>query len=134
MKSDLSSLGFRETPLTRDPVISDCFTRGYHRETAEEIRRTVARCMSATLVVPADTGNVDNPVSVHKATSVGRFFVWSVREVVCGESCQARCDRGRHCTCNTTISSLSGKATGILCREVVQKTGVLDRSYYLIVY
>ena len=56
MKIDLSSLGFRKTPFTRELAISDRFTLDYQRDAAEEIRRTVAQRMSATLVAPAGTG------------------------------------------------------------------------------
>ena len=56
MKIDLSSLGFRKTPFTRELAISDRFTLDYQREAAEEIGRTVAQRMSATLVAPAGTG------------------------------------------------------------------------------
>ena len=56
MKLDLSSMGFRKTPFTRELDISDRFTLDYQSEVAEDIRRTVAQRMSATLVAPAGTG------------------------------------------------------------------------------
>ena len=56
MKIDLSALGFRKTPFTRELDMSDRFTLDYQREAADEIGRTVAQRMSATLVAPAGTG------------------------------------------------------------------------------
>jgi len=56
MKIDLSSLGFRKTPFTRELAISERFILDHQCEAAEEIRRTVAQRMSATLVAPAGTG------------------------------------------------------------------------------
>lgn len=56
MSLDLSPLGFRKTPFTRELTIAERFTLSHQSEVAEALAHTVRQRMSAALVAPAGTG------------------------------------------------------------------------------
>ncbi len=56
MSLDLSPLGFRKTPFTRELSITERFVLPYQAEVAEALAEAVRRRMSATLIAPAGTG------------------------------------------------------------------------------
>lgn len=53
---DLSPLGFRKTPFTREVDVSEHFEMAQQQAAAEELAQTVSQRMSGTLVAPAGTG------------------------------------------------------------------------------
>jgi len=79
MKIDLSSLGFRKTPFTREIAIGDSFVLSYQRAAAEEIAHTVAQRMSATLVAPAGTGKTVTLRMLANALPEARYQVRYVK-------------------------------------------------------
>ena len=56
MSIDLSPLGFRKTPFTREFPVSERFALPYQAEVAEALSEAVRRRMSAALIAPAGTG------------------------------------------------------------------------------
>ena len=56
MSTDLSPLGFRKTPFTRELAIGERCTLPHQTEAAEALAGTVRQRMSAALIAPAGTG------------------------------------------------------------------------------
>lgn len=56
MSIDLSRLGFRKTPFTRELAVSERFALPHQVEVAEALTEAVHQRMSAALVAPAGTG------------------------------------------------------------------------------
>ena len=56
MSIDLSPLGFRKTPFTREFPVSERFVLPYQAEVAQALSEAVRRRMSAALIAPAGTG------------------------------------------------------------------------------
>jgi general secretion pathway protein A len=56
MSVDLSPLGFRKTPFTRELAVAERFSLPHQSEVAEALADTVRQRMSAALVAPAGTG------------------------------------------------------------------------------
>ncbi len=56
MSIDLSPLGFRKTPFTRELSVAERFVLPYQAEAAEALAEAVRRRMSAALIAPAGTG------------------------------------------------------------------------------
>ena len=56
MSLDLSPLGFRKTPFTRELSVAERFVLPYQTEAAEALAEAVRRRMSAALIAPAGTG------------------------------------------------------------------------------
>ncbi len=56
MSLDLSPLGFRKTPFTRELSVAERFVLPYQSEAAEALAEAVRRRMSAALIAPAGTG------------------------------------------------------------------------------
>jgi len=56
MSLDLSPLGFRKTPFTREVSVAERFLLPYQLEVAEALAEAVRKRMSAALIAPAGTG------------------------------------------------------------------------------
>ena len=56
MSIDLSPLGFRKTPFTRELTVAERCTLDYQAEAAEGLTEAVRQRMSAALIAPAGTG------------------------------------------------------------------------------
>jgi type II secretory pathway predicted ATPase ExeA len=56
MSLDLSPLGFRKTPFTRELSVTETFELPYQEEVADSLAEAVRRRMSAALIAPAGTG------------------------------------------------------------------------------
>ena len=56
MSIDLSPLGFRKTPFTREVAINDRFALPHQVEVADALAQAVHQRMSAALIAPAGTG------------------------------------------------------------------------------
>ena len=56
MSIDLSPMGFRKTPFTRELAVSECFALPRQIEVADALAEAVHQRMSAALVAPAGTG------------------------------------------------------------------------------
>ncbi|MBT3328001.1 MAG: AAA family ATPase [Gemmatimonadales bacterium] len=56
MSLDLSPLGFRKTPFTRELSVTERFELPYQEEVAQALAEAVRRRMSAALIAPAGTG------------------------------------------------------------------------------
>ena len=56
MSIDLSPLGFRKTPFTRELTVAERCTLDYQAEAAEALTEAVRQRMSAALIAPAGTG------------------------------------------------------------------------------
>jgi general secretion pathway protein A len=56
MSSDLSTLGFRKTPFTRELAVGERCTLPHQAEAAEALAETVQQRMSGALIAPAGTG------------------------------------------------------------------------------
>jgi general secretion pathway protein A len=56
MSTDLSRLGFRRTPFTREIAVPERCTLPHQTEAAEALAETVRQRMSAALIAPAGTG------------------------------------------------------------------------------
>ena len=56
MSIDLSPLGFRKTPFTRELSVAERFALPYQTEVTEALAEAVRRRMSAALIAPAGTG------------------------------------------------------------------------------
>lgn len=56
MSIDLSPLGFRKTPFTRELSVAERFVLPYQAEAAEALAEAVRQRMSAALIAPAGTG------------------------------------------------------------------------------
>ncbi|MEW6756043.1 MAG: AAA family ATPase [Candidatus Latescibacterota bacterium] len=56
MPIDLSPLGFRKTPFTRELAVSERFALPHQIEVADALAETVRQRMSAALIAPAGTG------------------------------------------------------------------------------
>lgn len=56
MSTDLSPLGFRKTPFTRELAVGERFALPHQNEVAEALSEAVRARMSAALIAPAGTG------------------------------------------------------------------------------
>jgi type II secretory pathway predicted ATPase ExeA len=56
MSLDLSPLGFRKTPFTRELSVAECFALPHQAEATEALAEAVRQRMSAALIAPAGTG------------------------------------------------------------------------------
>jgi type II secretory pathway predicted ATPase ExeA len=56
MSLDLSPLGFRKTPFTRELSVAECFALPHQVEATEALAEAVRQRMSAALIAPAGTG------------------------------------------------------------------------------
>ena len=56
MSIDLSPLGFRKTPFTRELSVTERFVLPYQADAAEALAEAVRQRMSAVLIAPAGTG------------------------------------------------------------------------------
>jgi len=56
MSIDLTPLGFRKIPFTRELPVSECCVLPHQKEAADALAEAVAQRMSAALIAPAGTG------------------------------------------------------------------------------
>lgn len=56
MSFDLSPLGFRKTPFTRELSVSECFSLAHQADATAALAEAVGQRMSAVLIAPAGTG------------------------------------------------------------------------------
>ncbi|HJM62054.1 MAG TPA: AAA family ATPase [Alphaproteobacteria bacterium] len=56
MRIDLSPMGFRKTPFTREVAVTDRFALPHQTEVADALAEAVHQRMSAALIAPAGTG------------------------------------------------------------------------------
>jgi len=79
MSLDLSPLGFRKTPFTREIGVAECFALPHQAEAADALAEAVRQRMSATLIAPAGTGKTVTLRILVSSLSEARFQVRYVK-------------------------------------------------------
>lgn len=79
MSIDLTPLGFRKIPFTRELAVSERFALPHQTEVADALAETVQRRMSAALIAPAGTGKTVVLRTVVAALPEARYQVRYVK-------------------------------------------------------
>lgn len=104
MSLDLSPLGFRKTPFTRELPVAERFSLPHQKEAAEALSGAVRRRMSAALVAPAGTGKTVVLRTLVQSLPDARFQIRYIK--------------------------VTGLAQRDLCREVATACGLPDTGTY----
>jgi len=79
MTVDLSPMGFRKTPFTRELSVAECFALGHQSEAIEALTVAVRQRMSAALIAPAGSGKTVALRTLVQALPEARYQVRYVK-------------------------------------------------------